>query len=61
MKTLNDPARFIWDGDADKANKIFGENYGIDWEYVPGCLDIKVNGKIYKIGDGVQTDEIIKP
>lgn len=25
--------RFCWDGDADEANKLFGENYGVDWSY----------------------------
>lgn len=22
---------YIWDGDADTANKLFGESYGVDW------------------------------
>jgi hypothetical protein len=25
--------RFNWHGDADEANKIFGENYGVDWSF----------------------------
>ncbi len=25
--------QFKWDGSADDANKLFGENYGVDWSF----------------------------
>lgn len=25
--------RHKWKGDADTANKLFGDNYGVDWSY----------------------------
>lgn len=45
---------FIWTGSSDLANKLFGEKYGADWEYLPGSLDIIVNGETIKIGDKIK-------
>ena len=43
-----------WDGSAELANKIFGERYGVDWEYISKeSTDIVVNGKIIKVGDNL--------
>lgn len=49
------PNVLIWDGDSDKANKVFGERYGKDWAYLSGNKegDIVVNGNIIKIGDEI--------
>jgi hypothetical protein len=33
-----------WDGSADTANGFVGEQYGVDWEYVPGKTDILIRG-----------------
>lgn len=42
----------IWDGSASLANYRYGKSYGKDWEYVSAeSQDIKVDGKIVKIGD----------
>jgi hypothetical protein len=31
----------VWDGDCDVANRVLGERYGVDWEYVSAdSLDI---------------------
>jgi hypothetical protein len=44
----------IWNGDASLANNIFGERFGVDWEYTEkGSNDIKVNGKVIKVGDPI--------
>lgn len=43
--------QIMWDGEADTANKTFGESYGIDWEYLPNSQDIKVKDQIIKVGD----------
>lgn len=44
----------VWNGDADLANGVFGENYGIDWEYLPGSQSIKLaGGRILNIGDTI--------
>ena len=41
-----------WNGSSQLANTLFGERYGIDWEYISKeNTDILVNGKIIKIGD----------
>jgi hypothetical protein len=40
-----------WDGSSFLANNIFGENYGIDWLYLPNSSSIDVHGKIYNVGD----------
>lgn len=46
--------KIIWNGEADLANKIFGDNYGIDWTYVSKHSDdIKVYGRLIKIGDEI--------
>jgi hypothetical protein len=31
--TTHDPERARWDGNADTANELLGENYGVDWWY----------------------------
>ena len=33
-----------WDGSADTANEFIGEQYGTDWEYLPGKTDIMIRG-----------------
>lgn len=44
----------IWDGDSSKANEIFGENYGIDWQYNhKDSLNILVKGCLIRIGDRI--------
>ena len=41
-----------WNGSSQLANTLFGERYGIDWEYISKeNTDIFVNGRIIKIGD----------
>jgi hypothetical protein len=29
----HDPEAIRWDGNADTANELLGESYGVDWEY----------------------------
>jgi len=41
-----------WNGSSQLANTLFGERYGIDWEYISKeNTDILVNGRIIKFGD----------
>jgi hypothetical protein len=41
-----------WNGSSDLANTLFGERYGVDWEYISQeTSDILVSGRIIKIGD----------
>ena len=52
MKKLN-VSKTIWDGDATLANWIFGESYGVDWQYMPNSADIQVGNRIIKIGEEI--------
>ena len=41
-----------WNGSSDLANKMFGENFGVDWYYVSKeSSDIMVKGRLIKVGD----------
>ena len=52
---------FQWTGDADDANNFFREDYGIDWEYLPGSARIEIkleSGPILlQVGDWVVTND----
>jgi hypothetical protein len=45
---------YTWDGSSHKANLIFGERFGIDWEYIHNSCDIKIkSGRIIKLGEKI--------
>lgn len=49
--------KIIWNGSAEMANTIFGESYGLYWQYVTSDSQaIKVGKKIYNVGDEISTD-----
>ena len=53
-KTNMENSKLKWDGNADLANKVFGDGYGTDWEYTSReSQDIIVNGKTIKVGDEI--------
>lgn len=40
-----------WNGNADLANKYYGESYGYDWEYVSKkSSNIIINDKVIYVG-----------
>ena len=55
LKTKHmDAVAIAWDGSADLANRMLGENYGFDWKYVAGeSGDIIWCGRVIKIGDAM--------
>lgn len=49
--------KLIWDGNAETANTIFGEAYGLYWQYVTSeSQAIKVGDNIYNVGDEIKSD-----
>lgn len=51
--TINGLFGIVWDGSSDLANKIFGENYGVDWSYLENSTSIKVKERIIQVGDEI--------
>lgn len=49
-----------WTGSSDKANLLFGENYGADWKYSALTGDVLVDDIIIKIGDTIEYEVTIK-
>ena len=53
---------FQWLEDADDANDFFGENYGIDWEYISkskGTIEVKLEHghMLLRLHDWVVTND----
>ena len=42
---------YEWAGDSGLANRLFGESYGVDWQYVEGSQDVIVKGVMLRAGD----------
>jgi hypothetical protein len=43
-----------WNGSSDLANTLFGESYGVDWEYISKeSSDILVSGRLIKVGEEI--------
>lgn len=52
---MKNQTELTWNGSADLANKVFGESYGSDWEYVSNqSLDIIVHGRLIKVGETIE-------
>ncbi len=53
--TIKNSEKIKWNGEADLANRVFGERYGIDWEYVSKqSPNIKVNGVVINVGEDIE-------